>query len=294
MKYVAIVVKAGSSYSAYFPDLPGCIAAGDTFEDTSRLIQEAVVFHLEGMAEDEEVIPEPSSIAIEIEVDAPVPGATQELAVDEDWEPWEREFKEDIRASSLDALAAEALEAKAEAEHLVNLHQTIRESAQFVYDVTEKLVDALPEETRSPIADNYVNFAYDKLTQADKLIKMGKVLLSLNAAYPSYPPERKFWAGLERRSDEQKNRLDHHLRFVCLHDSGDLLPRRDAAEAILDGMLSIYRSRDILFLHLDRNHRIQELSSGQMRVLDGVIESSIDFVETIAWVVRRSTQIAPG
>ncbi len=71
MKYVAIVVKAGNGYSAYLPDLPGCIAAGDTFEETSCLIHEAAVFHLEGMAEDEEVFPEPSSIAIEIEVEAP-------------------------------------------------------------------------------------------------------------------------------------------------------------------------------------------------------------------------------
>ena len=69
MKYVAIVVKAGNGYSAYLPDLPGCIAAGDTFEETSRLIHEAAVFHLEGMAEDE-ALPEPSSIAIEIEVEA--------------------------------------------------------------------------------------------------------------------------------------------------------------------------------------------------------------------------------
>ena len=80
MKYVAIVVRAGNGYSAYLPDLPGCIAAGDTFEETNRLIQEAVVFHLEGMVEDEEAFPEPSSVAIEVEV--PVPGAVQELAVE--------------------------------------------------------------------------------------------------------------------------------------------------------------------------------------------------------------------
>ena len=59
MKYVAIVVMAGNGYSAYLPDLPGCIAAGDTFEETSRLIHEAAAFHLEGMAEDEEPLPEP-------------------------------------------------------------------------------------------------------------------------------------------------------------------------------------------------------------------------------------------
>lgn len=80
MKYTVIVERGPTSYGAYIPDLPGCVAAGDTFEETSRLIHEAAVFHLEGMAEDEEAIPEPSSIAIEIEVEAPVPGAPLELA----------------------------------------------------------------------------------------------------------------------------------------------------------------------------------------------------------------------
>ena len=177
-----------------------------------------------------------------------------------------------------------------EAERLVNLHQTVRGFAQVVYDITEKLVDALPDEARNPAADNYVNFAHDELMRADKIIEMGRILLSLKA-YPSYPPARRFWADLERCSDEQKARLDHHLRFVCLRDSGDFLPRRDAAEAVIDGMLNIYKSRDALFFDLDRNYTIQELSNDQIRVLDGVIESSIDFVETIAWVVRRSTQI---
>ena len=184
-------------------------------------------------------------------------------------------------------------ETKLEAERLVNLHQTIRESAQVVYDITEKLVDALPDETRNPVADNYVNYAHDALMRADRLIQMGRVILSLKA-YPSYSPERRFWANLEKRSDEQKERLDHHLRFVCLRDSGDLLSRRDAAEAVIDGMLNIYKSRDALFCEPEINDTTHELSNDQIRVLDDVIESSLDFVETIAGVVRRSTQVAPG
>ena len=72
MKYVAIVVKTGNGYSAHLPDLPGCIAAGDAFEETGRLIQEALAFHLEGMAEDGEAIPEPASTAIEVEAPAKV------------------------------------------------------------------------------------------------------------------------------------------------------------------------------------------------------------------------------
>ena len=182
-------------------------------------------------------------------------------------------------------------ETELKAERLVNLHQTIRESAQVVYEITEKLIDSIPDETRNPGADYYVNFAYDELRKADKFIEMGRNLLSLKA-YPTYSPDKRFRANLEKRSNEQKGRLDHHLRYVCLRDSGELLPRRDAAEAIIDGMLNIYHSRDAILFDLERNQITRELSNNQIRVLDGVIESSIDYVETIAGVVRRSTQIA--
>ena len=78
MRYVAIVVNPGNGYSAYLPDLPGCISAADTFEETKRLIQEAVIFHLEGMVEDGDVIPEPTSSAIEVEVPMVIPSTEQE------------------------------------------------------------------------------------------------------------------------------------------------------------------------------------------------------------------------
>ena len=181
-------------------------------------------------------------------------------------------------------------EVELEAERLVALQQTVWESAQVVYRITEKLVDDVPDEIRNPVVDNRVNFAYDDLMQADKLIQIGKVLLS-TGAYPSYVPDEMFWSSLEKRSDEQKGRLDHHLRFTCLRDLDALQHRRDSAEAVIDGMLDIYNSRDVLFLHLDRNRITRELSNCQVRVLDGVIESSLDFVETIAGVVRRSTQV---
>ena len=72
MKYVAIISKTGTGYSAH---LPGCIAAASTFEETRDLIQEAAVFHLEGMVEDGEQIPEPIYAAIEVEVQLPSPAA---------------------------------------------------------------------------------------------------------------------------------------------------------------------------------------------------------------------------
>ena len=59
MKYVAIIGKTGNGYGAHLPDLPGCAAAADTFEETCQLIQEAANFHVELMAEHGETIPEP-------------------------------------------------------------------------------------------------------------------------------------------------------------------------------------------------------------------------------------------
>lgn len=71
MKRYAIVVEdAGTNFAAYVPDLPGCVATGDTVEEVSRLIREAIEMHLEGMAEDGLPIPEPTSRVEYIEVAA--------------------------------------------------------------------------------------------------------------------------------------------------------------------------------------------------------------------------------
>jgi len=61
MKYAIVIERAGKNYSAYVPDLPGCVATGATREEVAAQIREAVEFHLEGMREDGEAIPEPSS-----------------------------------------------------------------------------------------------------------------------------------------------------------------------------------------------------------------------------------------
>ena len=76
MKYVALIAKTGNGYSAYLPDLPGCIAAADTFEETRDLIQEAANYHVEIMVEHGETIPKPVYIAAEVEVQAPAPAAS--------------------------------------------------------------------------------------------------------------------------------------------------------------------------------------------------------------------------
>jgi predicted RNase H-like HicB family nuclease len=61
MRYAIVIERAGPNYSAYVPDLPGCVATGATVEETEREIREAIAFHLEGMREDGLEIPEPTS-----------------------------------------------------------------------------------------------------------------------------------------------------------------------------------------------------------------------------------------
>lgn len=68
MKYVYIIEKGDSSFGAYVPDLPGCVAVGETREEAKNLIQEAIEFHIEGLKEDGSPIPAPNSEAEYIDV----------------------------------------------------------------------------------------------------------------------------------------------------------------------------------------------------------------------------------
>ena len=61
MRYAVVIEKTNSNYSAYVPDLPGCVATGATHEETEQHIRDAIRFHLEGMREDGAPIPEPTS-----------------------------------------------------------------------------------------------------------------------------------------------------------------------------------------------------------------------------------------
>ena len=68
MCYAIVIEKAENNYAAYVPDLPGCIATGQTVEETEQLIREAIEFHLRGMREDGLPIPEPASHVDYVEV----------------------------------------------------------------------------------------------------------------------------------------------------------------------------------------------------------------------------------
>ena len=70
MKYAVVIEKAEGNYSAYVPDLPGCVATGTTIEEVENEIREAIAFHIEGMREDGMVVPEPTSQVEYIELAA--------------------------------------------------------------------------------------------------------------------------------------------------------------------------------------------------------------------------------
>ena len=62
MRYAIVIEKADGAYSAYVPDLPGCVGAGASREEVEQNIREAIRFHLDGLREDGLPIPEPTSI----------------------------------------------------------------------------------------------------------------------------------------------------------------------------------------------------------------------------------------
>ena len=70
MKYAVVIENAGTNYSAYVPDLPGCVATGQSVEDVESQIREAIEFHVEGMREDGEPIPAATSSVEYVEVAA--------------------------------------------------------------------------------------------------------------------------------------------------------------------------------------------------------------------------------
>ena len=67
-RYAIVVERAARNFAAYVPDLPGCVATGDTFEELERLYGEAIELHVAGMREDGLPVPEPSSVVDYLEV----------------------------------------------------------------------------------------------------------------------------------------------------------------------------------------------------------------------------------
>ncbi len=72
MRYAILIEKAESNYAAYVPDVPGCVATGSTLDEVKQQIQEALLFHFEGMLEDSEPIPSGTTLCDYVEINIPI------------------------------------------------------------------------------------------------------------------------------------------------------------------------------------------------------------------------------
>jgi predicted RNase H-like HicB family nuclease len=75
MKYAIVIEKGEPNFSAYVPDLPGCVTTGRTVEEIKANMREAIELHIEGMKEDGEIIPQPTALElvdVEVDIDMPV------------------------------------------------------------------------------------------------------------------------------------------------------------------------------------------------------------------------------
>ena len=70
MRYAVVIESGGNNYSAYVPDLPGCVATGDTVERVRENLREAVRMHLDGMRQDGQPIPPPSTSTEYLDIEA--------------------------------------------------------------------------------------------------------------------------------------------------------------------------------------------------------------------------------
>lgn len=70
MRYAIVIEKGEGNFSAYVPDLPGCVATGDSVVEAEREIRDAIAFHLDGLREDGMPVPAPASVVEYVEVTA--------------------------------------------------------------------------------------------------------------------------------------------------------------------------------------------------------------------------------
>ncbi|MDZ4699303.1 MAG: type II toxin-antitoxin system HicB family antitoxin [Rhodothermales bacterium] len=70
MKYLIVIEPTHTGFSAYSPDLPGCVSTGDTIPEVERNMREAIAFHVEGLQREGLHVPEPSSVSRYVEIAA--------------------------------------------------------------------------------------------------------------------------------------------------------------------------------------------------------------------------------
>ena len=76
MRYAIVIEKTAKNYSAYAPDVPGCVATGRTVAQTLQAMREALEFHFEGLIEDGLPVPDPVTVVDAVDVSIPAPRST--------------------------------------------------------------------------------------------------------------------------------------------------------------------------------------------------------------------------
>ena len=185
-------------------------------------------------------------------------------------------------------------------EQLITALENMLESARGVYRETEKLVDV--EDNPNELAERMNNEAYLGLLKADQLIKYARNICQLGA-YPSYrrPPE--YRNRIMQKGSEQCERVTHHLSFVGLRDDDSRKSRRDFSQAFIDGIAEVQHLRERIYDKRPSSSKYPEFGRDlldeledthfDIRLLDGLVECSIDAVEDMAGAIRTLTRLVP-
>ncbi len=99
-QYLIIIEKSEGSFSAYAPDLPGCVASGESVEEVRELMGQAIRMHIEALKEDGDVIPQPSSLADYVAASDPRASDSREKEIDSFLDDARRQYR-----GALDKLA---------------------------------------------------------------------------------------------------------------------------------------------------------------------------------------------
>ena len=185
-------------------------------------------------------------------------------------------------------------------EQLIIAMENALESARGVYRETEKLVDAVANP--SDLADRMNNEAYVDLLKAGQLIEYARHISQLGA-FPSYAQPHGYTAGLVEKGGEQSERVKRHLSFVGLRDDDTRKARRDLVQAFIDGVGEVQGLRERVYDHHPASSKYPEFGRTlqdqlqdrdfPVRLLDGLVECSIDAVEDMARAVRSLTRLVP-
>jgi predicted RNase H-like HicB family nuclease len=156
LRYLVIIEKGEQNYGAYAPDVPGCVATGQTVDEVRARMQEALAFHLESMAADGEPMPEPSSEAVYVEVQ--LPASSHDLSLD----------IPALASKDITKLTAHELWALVRALEGKSIYTLVKRSPNLIEEVTNSEIKIRGR--RSAVPRWQVNRGFEQLTRTGELL----------------------------------------------------------------------------------------------------------------------------